>query len=98
MDLFKKIPVWLKNKYMLTATGFVVWLLFFDHNDIFMQMERRSELRDLEKGKNYYSEQVNALKKELSELKGDPASTEKAARERYMMKKDNEDLFIIEEK
>ena len=98
MDLLKKIPGWLKNKYILTATGFVAWLLFFDHNDIFLQRERRGELSNLEKGKSYYSEQVNALKKELSELKGDPASTEKAARERYMMKKDNEDLFIIEEK
>jgi len=98
MDLLKKIPAWLKNKYILTAIGFVVWLLFFDHNDIFMQMERRGELRAAEKGKAYYTEQVDALKKELSELKGDPASAEKAAREKYMMKKDNEDLFIIEER
>lgn len=97
MSFFEKIPGWLKNKYTLTTIGFVVWLLFFDHNDFFQQVERRSELRDLEKGKSYYSEQVEILKKELSELKGDPASSEKAAREKYMMKKDNEDLFIIEE-
>lgn len=97
MDLLKKIPGWLKNKYILTATGFVVWLLFFDHNDFFMQLDRRGELNELEKGKGYYIEQVEGLKKELSELKGDPASTERAAREKYMMKKDNEDLFIIEE-
>lgn len=97
MDLLKKIPGWVKNKYILTATGFVVWLLFFDHNDFFMQIQRRGELKELEKGKAYYTEQVEGLKKELSELKGDPASTEKAAREKYMMKKDNEDVFIIEE-
>lgn len=98
MDLLKKIPDWLKNKYTLTTAGFVVWLLFFDHNDFFQQVERRNELRGLEKGKSYYTEQVEALKREVSELKGDPASIEKAAREKYMMKKDNEDLFIIEEK
>jgi cell division protein FtsB len=98
MNLLKKIPTWLKNKYMLTAMGFVVWLLFFDHNNFFMQMERRSELKQLEKGKNYYLQQVNVFKEELSQLKSDPASSERVARERYMMKKDSEDLFIIEEK
>ena len=97
MQMLKKIPGWLKNKYILTTAGFVVWLLFFDHNDLFMQMDRRGELRELEKGKAYYTEQIEMLKSELSEFKSDPASSEKAAREKYMMKKDNEDLFIIEE-
>ena len=98
MKIFKNIPAWLKNKYSLTLLVFVAWLVFFDHNDLFIQMERTSELKQLEKGKDYYTEQIQKMKKELSELDSDPASLEKAARERYMMKKDNEDLFIIEEK
>src|SRR5690606_19323727 len=98
MKIFKNIPAWLKNKYSLSLLVFVVWLVFFDHNDLFVQMERTSELKQLEKGKEYYTEQIREMKKELSELNSDPASLEKAARERYMMKKDNEDLFIIEEK
>ena len=98
MKIFKNIPPWLRNKYSLTLLVFVVWLVFFDHNDLFVQMERTGELKQLEKGKRYYTEQIQEMKKELSELDNDPASLEKAARERYMMKKDNEDVFIIEEK
>ena len=98
MKYIKHIPAWLKNKYSLTLLVFVVWLIFFDHNDLFVQAERTSELKQLEKGRDYYTEQIQEMKKELSELDNDPASLEKAAREKYMMKKDNEDVFIIEEK
>ena len=98
MKIFKNIPAWLKNKNSLTLLVFAVWLVFFDHNDLFVQMERTSELKQLEKGRDYYTEQIQEMKKELSELDNDPASLEKAAREKYMMKKDNEDVFIIEEK
>jgi len=98
MDSLKKIPSWLKNKYLLTLLAFAVWIIFFDHNDLFMQIERTAELHQLEKGKTYYSTQIEAIKKELQDLKSDPASLEKAARERFMMKRDNEDVYIIEEK
>ena len=98
MKIFNNIPAWLKNKYSISLLVFVVWLVFFDHNDLFVQIERTGELKQLEKGKEYYTEQIQEMKKELSELDSDPASLEKAAREKYMMKKDNEDLFIIEEK
>ncbi|HTN07122.1 FtsB family cell division protein [Agriterribacter sp.] len=98
MKLIKQIPAWLKNKYSLTLLVFVVWLVFFDHNDLFVQMERTGELRQLEKGKAYYTEQIEAMRKELAELDNDPASLEKAAREKYLMKRDSEDVFIIDEK
>lgn len=98
MQLFNKIAPWLKSKYTLTLLGFVVWLLFFDHNDILTQFERRSELHQLEKGKEYYHEQIEGIRKDLSELDNNPASLEKAAREKFMMKRDDEELFIIEEK
>ena len=95
MKLIKNIPYWLKNKYSLSLIVFVVWLFFFDHNDLFVQMERTGELKQLKKGKAYYTEQIEQMKKELSGLENDPASLEKAAREKYMMKKDNEDVFVF---
>ena len=98
MKFIKHIPAWLKNKYGLSLLAFTVWLVFFDHNDLFMQMERTGELKQLEKGRAYYTEQIEAMRKELSELDNDPASLEKAAREKYLMKRDNEDVFIIDEK
>jgi cell division protein FtsB len=98
MDFYKKIPRWLKNKYILTLVCFVIWIVFFDHNDLFLQVERTSELRQLEKGKAYYQEQIDTINRELSGLKNDPASVERIAREHFLMKKDNEEIFVIEEK
>ncbi len=83
---------------MLTLSGFIIWLVFFDHNDIFLQMNRSSELRELRKSKAYYAQQIEIVKKDLSELQNNPASIERAAREKYLMKKDNEDLYVFEEK
>ncbi len=98
MNYLKHIPAWLKNKYGLSLLFFVIWLFFFDHNDLFVQVKRTYELKQLEKGKAYYTEQIEAMRKALTELDNDPASLEKAAREQYLMKRDNEDIFIIEEK
>lgn len=98
MKFLAHIPAWLKNKYGLSLLVFTLWIAFFDHNDLFVQVERTNELRQLEKGKAYYTEQIEAMRKELTELDNDPASLEKAAREKYLMKRDNEDVFIIDEK
>lgn len=83
---------------MLTLVCFVIWIVFFDHNDLFLQAERSGELKQLEKGKAYYQEQIDAINKDLSALKNDPAAIERVARERFLMKKDNEEIFVIEEK
>lgn len=96
--MMKKIPAWIRNKYTIAISAFVVWLVFFDHNDLVTQIERTGELRHLENGKKYYSEQIEDIRTKLAELATDSASLEKVAREKYMMKKDNEDLFIIKEK
>ena len=98
MKLLSHIPSWLKNKYFLAFTVFAAIMLFFDKNDLITQSERISELRDLRQSKQYYQAQIAAESKELEQLKTNPATIEKYAREKYMMKKDNEDLFIISEK
>ncbi len=98
MKLLSHIPAWLKNKYLLSFAAFAAIMLFFDKNDLFTQSERVKELRDLQKSKLYYQTQIATETKELEQLKTDPATLEKYAREKYMMKRDNEDLFIISEK
>ena len=60
--------------------------------------ERRRELRELRQNKDYYTKAVAAERKELEALRKDPSALEKYAREKYMMKRDNEDLFIVPEK
>jgi cell division protein DivIC len=89
---------WLKNKYLLTALGFTVWILFFDARDfITSHFRERGELMKLEQSKKYYEQQIAATKQELDQLKSNPALLEKYAREKYLMKRDNEDLFLIRE-
>jgi cell division protein FtsB len=81
---------------MIAAIAFVVWMLFFDRNDFFQQQQRRTELRQLKEGKKYFQEQIEQEQQLADELKNNPASIEKFAREKYLMKKDNEDLFLIQ--
>jgi cell division protein FtsB len=95
MKLPFRIPSYLYNKYLLSTVGFVVWMLFFDRNDIFIQHERRNELRALEHNKVYFTQQIAAERKFSEDLKKDPAAIEKFAREQYKMKRDSEDLFLI---
>jgi len=97
--ILARIPSWLKNKYALTAAGFLLWILFMDDRDFVTSHFRHArELRRLEQSKAYYEQQIAATKKELDQLKSDPAILEKYARERYLMKRDNEDVFLILEK
>jgi cell division protein DivIC len=86
----------LKNKYLLTSIAFVVWMLFFDDRDIYVTYFRqRHELKTLEESKQYYEQQIALAKNELDQLKINTATIEKYAREKYLMKRENEDLFII---
>jgi cell division protein DivIC len=98
MKLLTRIPAWLKNKYFLTTVGFIVWILFFDTRDfITSHFRERAELVKLEKSKQYYEQQIAVTQKELDQLKTNPALLEKYAREKYLMKRDDEDLFLIKE-
>lgn len=98
MKLFTYIPTWLKNKFLVALAAFAVILLFLDKNDVFTVMARNKELRELKQSKAYYTEKIAAERKELEALKNNPATLEKYAREKYLMKRDNEDLFIVPEK
>jgi cell division protein DivIC len=98
MKILTHIPFWLKNKYFISFAIFAGIILFFDKNDLFTQSARRRELKDLQQSKEYYTTHIAAESKELEELKSNPATLEKYAREKYLMKRDNEDLFIIPEK
>jgi cell division protein FtsB len=93
----KKITTILTNKYLLAGIFFIVWMFFFDQRDYFQQKERMAELEKLDAKKKYYQEQIEKAKQELTDLQNDPAALEKFARERYLMKRDGEDVYIIED-
>jgi cell division protein FtsB len=89
----------LKNKYLLTALGFLVWMLFFDERDLITtHIKQPEELKKLRQSEKYYQDEIGSTRKELEGLKSRPADIEKYAREKYHMKRDNEDLYLVNEK
>ena len=93
----KKFTSIITNKYLVALSFFVVWMLFFDQRDYFQQRDRREELKKLEAKKRYYVQEIEKTQKELTDLQNNPAALEKFAREHYLMKKDGEDIYIIED-
>jgi cell division protein DivIC len=97
MKLLTHIPAWIKNKFFIALAVFAAIMFFFDKNDVFTRFERDRQLRDLFQSKQYYSTQIAAEQAVLDKMKTNPGTLEKYAREKYLMKRDNEDLFIIPE-
>jgi cell division protein DivIC len=96
--MLSRIPSFLKNRYLLAGVGFLIWILFFDSRDLITSHFReRHELLKLEESKKYYEKQIALTKRELEQLKSNPAVLERYAREKFLMKKENEDLFRIRE-
>jgi cell division protein FtsB len=91
----KKVWPHLKNKYIITSVAFVIWMLFFDRNDLISQFSYRKQLNKLITDKEYYMKEIAGNKQDMNELMSDREHLEKFARERYLMKKDNEDIFLI---
>jgi len=85
----------LKNKYFLTSLAIIAWLLFFDKNDVFTQWELVQKCKKLEKERDYYISEIQSNKVWLKELQTNKKSLETFAREKYLMKRDNEDVFVF---
>jgi cell division protein DivIC len=85
----------IRNKYIIALTAFIVLMLFVDHNDLFVQMERRQQLHELLASKAFYTRKIEETKKNLSDLQSNSAALEKYAREKFYLKRDNEDLFVV---
>lgn len=93
--MFKKIPSFLKNKYFLVFLAALVWFVFFDQNNLIQQYRLTKEIKKLETEKAYYIEEIKRDSLQMEKFKNDPAELERYAREKYLMKKENEDIYII---
>ena len=87
----------LKNKYLITVVVLTVWVIFFDKNDLKTQLELRKEVKQLEEERNYFAKEIHGITSDIKELYTNPKTLEKFAREKYLMKRDNEDIFVIVE-
>jgi cell division protein DivIC len=97
LAMFSKIPTPFKNFYFIVAGVFLIWMLLLDANNLFRRYQLSAKLNSLENEKEYYQEKIVQVEKDHNELFGDPSLVEKFAREKYLMKKPTETIFIIEE-
>ena len=74
---------------------FVIWIALFDKYSFVDRLQLRSKINQLENEKKYYREKIEEDKRKKEELLGNRDNLEKFAREQYLMKKENEDIFII---
>ncbi|EMS31038.1 Cell division protein DivIC (FtsB), stabilizes FtsL against RasP cleavage [Mariniradius saccharolyticus AK6] len=93
----KKYLKYTKNFYFVFTFAFVIWMVFIDSNDILTQFKLRSKLNELEKQKEFYLERKAKIQAEREELMSNMELLEKFARERYLMKKESEDLYVVVE-
>jgi cell division protein FtsB len=92
-----RVPSFLKNRYALVIYLFMVWMVFFDYYNVFNRYQIYSELKEARNKKAYYKKEIEKVKTDLKELFTDEESLEKFAREKYYMKKENEDIILIME-
>jgi len=71
--------------------------VIFDQRDFFLQRERKAELEKLEAAKKYYQDEIDLTKKQLENLQSNPAAVEKYARERYLLRRDGEEVYLFED-
>jgi hypothetical protein len=93
--IYERIPRFIRNKYFLVITVFVIWMLFLDRNNFMSQLGLRNDLKKLEKERAFYLEETRKDSIDLYRLVNDSLEAERIGREKYVMKKDSEDVFII---
>jgi len=84
-----------RNKYFLVSSIFLVWMVFFDRNDLFSQWEYHQQASKLKQERDFYQKETAKVHQDLDELTSNKEKLEKFAREKYLMKKENEDVFVI---
>ncbi|MGZ4035520.1 MAG: FtsB family cell division protein [Bacteroidia bacterium] len=93
----KKVISIFKNKYFLTVISLTIWVIFFDKNDLKTQIDLRKQVKQLTEERNYYAKEIQGITSDINELYTNPKTLEKFAREKYLMKRDNEDIFVLVE-
>ncbi|SEL85194.1 FtsB family cell division protein [Parapedobacter koreensis] len=88
----------IRNKYLIAAVAFVVWMLFFDRHDVATQYDYYSQLKGLKAEKAFYTTEIERVTKTIHDLNTSPQELQRIAREKYKMKKENEDVFVILER
>jgi cell division protein FtsB len=93
--MISKILNLLKKTYIIIILFFVVWMTFFDTNSLLMHFELNQKIKKLKNQKIYYQNEIKKDSTSINEIESD-SGIEKYAREKLFMKKENEEIFLIE--
>lgn len=93
--MIARIPKRFRNRYWFAVFMLIGWIAIFDRNDIWTTWKNHRELSRMEEQAAWYAEEIARTKEQLNEIASDQALLEKFARERYLMKRDNEDIFVL---
>ncbi len=93
---FKEVLRKLNNRYVYATLVFLVVILFIDQFNLFEQIRLHRSLKDQKQQIEYYESEISESKEYLDALQNDTATMEKVAREQYMMKRDNEVVYLID--
>lgn len=94
--MVRKALGFVMNKYLITVVVAGIWMLFFDQNDFFTMQERKAELQKITDNITYLNGEIAKMEKENADVNSNPQVLEQYAREHYMLKRDNEDVYIID--
>ncbi len=95
--MLKKYSPFFKNFYLVTGVCFFCWMMFLDSNDLISRFKMSAKVRSLQNEKEFYEEKIDEVMKDREELMTNKELLEKFAREKYLMKKETEDIFIVQE-
>ena len=94
MDRFLAL---IRNKYFLAGIAFTVWMCFFDRNDFATQYSYQNQKSNLEREKAFYEKENESIIETITDIRSDQREVQRIAREKYKMKKENEDVYIVTE-
>ncbi|HFX18028.1 MAG TPA: septum formation initiator [Flavobacteriales bacterium] len=86
---------YLNNRYIIAFTIFIIWIIFIDDNSLFYQRDLNKQIQKLENKKAFYQKEIEKQKQILKDL-NDDQKLQRYAREKLLMKKEGEDIFIID--
>ena len=87
----------IKNKFLIASVAFLLWMCFFDRYDFATQFGYQKERNKLEYEREFYTTEIDKLEKSIKDAQYNPNEIQRIAREKYKMKKDNEDIYVISE-
>lgn len=93
--ILRFVPGMLRNRYGAGLLVLALWICLFADYDLYTMVKLRHQLGQMEEQRDQYAVEIATTREQLHELNSDQALLEKFAREKYLMKRDNEDIFVL---